>query len=129
MRRSAQQFLDLANGYANLAPLMMHSEEAIRSMMMLTFIASSVIRRIQILLKGTLVPFRTAMLALRNQKCRIYGDTVLIDEPKKKAAIAYEKCNIESPSRLTVAKHDHRFRTCGSKNDREFRLRFNHMFP
>ena len=64
MRRSAQQFFDLANGYANLAPLMVHSEEAIRSMMMLTFIASLLIRRIQILLKGTSVPFRTAMLAL-----------------------------------------------------------------
>lgn len=129
MRQSAEQFFDLANGYANLTPLRVHFEETVRGMMMLTFIASSVIRRVQILLKGTSVPFRTAMLALRNQKCRIYGDIVLVDEPKKKAAIAYEKCSIESPSRLTVAKHDHRFRTCGSKNNREFRLRFNHMFP
>ena len=64
MRRSAQQFLDLANGYANLAPLMMHSEEAIRSMMMLTFIASPLIRWIQILLKGTSALLLTAMLAL-----------------------------------------------------------------
>ena len=42
-----------------------------------------------------------AMLALRNQKCRIYGDTILIDEPKKKAVIAYEQCGIESPTRLS----------------------------
>ena len=44
--------------------LMMHSEEAIRSMMMLTFIASPLIRWIQILLKGTSALLLTAMLAL-----------------------------------------------------------------
>lgn len=75
----------------------------------------SVARVREVRLKGTSVPFRTAMLALRNQKCRIYGDTVLVDEPKKKAVIAYEKCSIESPLRLTVARNDHRSRTRGSK--------------
>lgn len=99
-RQSAEQYFDLANGYANLTPLRVHSEEAVRGMMMLTFIASSLIRRVQIRLKGTDVPFRTAMLSLRNQKCRVYEDVVFVDEPKKKAAVAYERCGIESPSKL-----------------------------
>lgn len=97
-----EQFFDLENGYVNLTPLRAHCEEIVRGMVMLTFMASSLIRRVQILLKGTSVPFRTAMLALRNQKCRIYGDTILIDEPKKKAVIAYEQCGIESPTRLSI---------------------------
>lgn len=105
-RQTAEQFFDLANGYANLTPLRAHCEETARGMVMLTFMASSLIRRIQILLKGTSVPFRTAMLALRNQKCRIYGDTVLVDEPKKKAAIAYKQCGIESPAQLTITESD-----------------------
>lgn len=47
-----------------------------------------------------------AMLALRNQKCKIYGDTILIDEPKKKAVITYEQCGIESPTRLSITGPD-----------------------
>lgn len=99
-RQSAEQYFDLANGYANLTPLRVHREETVRDMMMLTFIASSLIRRVQLRLKGTDVPFRKAMLSLRNQKCRIFGDTILIDEPKKKAVIAYKRCGIESPKKL-----------------------------
>ena len=99
-RQSAEQYFDLANGYANLTQLRVHTEEAVRGMMMLTFIAASLIRRVQIRLKGTDVPFKTAMLALRNQKCRIYDDDVFIDEPKKKAAVAYDRCGIEPPTRL-----------------------------
>ena len=100
--QTADQFFDLANGYENLTPLRAHCEETARGMVMLTFMASSLIRRVQILLKGTSVPFQTAMLALRNQKCRIYGDTIMIDEPKKKAVIAYEQCGIESLTRLSI---------------------------
>ena len=109
-RQSAEQYFDLANGYANLTPLRVHSEEAVRGMMMLTFIASSLIRRVQIRLKGTDVPFRTAMLALRNQKCRVYDDAVFVDEPKKKAAVAYERCGIESPSKLKPTSSDRSIR-------------------
>lgn len=105
-RQSAEQYFDIANGYANLTPLRVHSKEAVRGMMMLTFIASSLIRRMQIRLKGTSVPFRAAMLALRNQKCRVYDDIILIDEPKKKAAVAYEACGIESPTRISIERSD-----------------------
>ena len=105
-RAPPEQFFDLENGYVNLTPLRAHCEEIVRGMVMLTFMASSLIRRVQILLKGTSVPFRTAILALRNQKCRIYGDTILIDEPKKKAVIAYEQCSIESPTRLSITGPD-----------------------
>ena len=109
-RQSAEQYFDLANGYANLTPLRVHSEETVRGMMMLTFIASSLIRRVQIRLKGTDVPFRTAMLALRNQKCRVYDDVIFIDEPKKKAAVAYERCLVESPHRLKPTSSETRSR-------------------
>lgn len=105
-RETAEQYFDLANQYASLTPLRVHREETIRGMMMLTFIASSLVRRIQLMLEGTGVAFKTAMLALRSQKCRIYMEAVVVDEPKKKASVAYRSCKVESPDLLPYGGQD-----------------------
>lgn len=99
-RQCSEQFFDLMNGYANLTPLRAHEEETVRGMVMITFISSALIRTAQIRLKGTGVTFKTAMLSLRNQKSRIYDGTIYIDEPMRKANVAYRSFNIESPSKL-----------------------------
>ncbi len=99
-RECAEQVFDLANGYANLTPLRVHAEDTIRGMMLLTFITTALVRMMQIRLEGTGVPIKTALLALRNQKCRIYDADVIVEEPMSKANIAYEACGVSSPVRL-----------------------------
>ena len=83
-----------------LSRLRVYLEEAARGMMVRTFIASSLIRHMQIRLKGMSVPFRMAMLSLRNQKCRVYDDVIIVDEPNKKVPTVYRSCGIHCPIRL-----------------------------
>lgn len=104
-RQSAEQFFDLANGYASLTPLRVHSEETIRGMMMLTFMSASMVRYIQRKLTGTAVPVKTAFLSLRNQKCRIYDDCIVVEESMKKANDAYKACGIEPPKEIELPMH------------------------
>lgn len=101
-RQAAEQFFDLANGYANLTPLRVHNEETVRGMVLLTFMSSALIRMVQLRLKGTDVTFKAGMLALRNQKCRVYEGEIFIDEPKKKALRVYEACGVKSPGHTTI---------------------------
>lgn len=101
-RQTAEQFFDLANGYANLTPLRAHNEETVRGMVLLTFMSSALIRTIQIRLKGTDVTFKAGMLALRNQKCRVYEEEIFIDEPKRKALQVYQACGVKVPGHTTI---------------------------
>lgn len=104
-RQSAEQFFDLANGYASLTPLRVHSEETIRGMIMLTFMSASMVRYIQRKLTGTAVPVKAAFLSLRNQKCRIYDDCIVVEESMKKANDAYKACGIEPPKEVELPMH------------------------
>ncbi len=103
-RQSSEQFFDLMNNYANLTPVRAHSEETVRGTVMITFVSSALIRIAQIRLNGTGVTFKTAILSLRNQKSRIYKDTTYIDEPPKKATVAYKALSIKPPVRLPSPK-------------------------
>ena len=90
LRQTAEQYFDLVNGYASLSPIRSHDTVKMNGAFMLSFIASAVLRKMQIMLEGTGIPVRNALLALRNQKCLVYDGYVLIDEVCGKPSRVYE---------------------------------------
>ncbi len=98
LRQAAEQYFDLVNGYASLSPIRSHDAVKMNGAFMLSFIASAVLRRMQILLEGTGIPVRNALLALRNQKCLVYEGHIHIDEVCGKPAKAYKALGMEQES-------------------------------
>ena len=95
LRQSAEQYFDLINGYASLSPIAVHDNVKMNGAIMLSFIASAVLREMQLTLKDTGIPVRNALLAMRNQKCLVYDEYILIDEVCGKSSTVYDAFGIE----------------------------------
>jgi transposase len=103
-RQQIEQVFDIGKNYADMLPLRVHTEETFRGHLLITFIATVIIKKIQDALKGTPINPQSLFLNLRNQKCKVYQDKVITQEPFKKANDCYKlfgvKCPISVPNKL-----------------------------
>ena len=97
-RQQIEQIFDLGKNYAGLLPLRVHTEETFRGHLLVTFIATVVLKKIQDALKSTAITPMSLFLNLRNQKCKVYEDKVITQEPFKKANDCYKLFKIKCPT-------------------------------
>jgi hypothetical protein len=96
-RQQIEQVFDVGKNYADMLPLRVHTEHTFRGHLLLTFIATVVIKQIQdILLKSTITPV-SLFLELRNQKCKVFSDRIITCEAFKKANDCYTLFNVKCP--------------------------------
>jgi hypothetical protein len=100
-RQQIEQIFDLGKNYADMLPLRIRSEETFRGHLLLTFIATVVLKKIQDAVKNTSITPMSLFLNLRNQKCKVYQDKVITQEAFKKANDCYKlfgmKCPVSIP--------------------------------
>lgn len=96
-RDQIEKVFCIGKGEANLLPVRTHTEETFRGHLLLTFMATVVIKLMKDTLKACDMTFETAMMEMRNQKCLVYEDVVITREPQAMMNKIYKTCNIKCP--------------------------------
>lgn len=101
-RQAAEQIFDFAKNYTKLLPLRVSTEETFRGHLLLSFAASCTVKMIQLRLKEANLFFGSRLACLRNQKCTIYPNRIITDEPQKEANDSYKALGITCPEAIPV---------------------------
>jgi hypothetical protein len=96
-RQQIEQVFDVGKNYADMLPIRVHSEETFRGHLLLTFIATIIIKRIQDALSATPITPVSLFQELRNQKCKVFNDRVIAMEAFKKANDCYKQFSLKCP--------------------------------
>ena len=100
-RQRIEQVFDVGKNYASLLPVRVHSEEALRGHLLLTFCATALLCRLQSRMPAKAAPMPQALAAARNQKCKVYESKVITCEPTSAANELYKAigaaCPVEIP--------------------------------
>ena len=97
-RQTVEQIFDIGKNNVDLIPLRVHSIEAFRGHLLMSFVASYVYilvnRHFTKSDKCAIGVFRT----MRNQKCKVYEETIIPQEPTKAMNEIYETLRIKAQS-------------------------------
>ena len=102
MRQAAEQIFDIAKNYTKLLPLRVRTAATFQGHLLLSFIASCAVKMIQIRLKEANLFFGSRLACLRNQKCTIYTNRIVTDEPQKEANDTYKTLGIICPAEIPM---------------------------
>ena len=101
-RQAAEQIFDFAKNYTKLLPLRTSTNDTFNGHLLLSYIATCVVKMIQLRLKEANLFFGSRLACLRNQKCTIYENRVVTDEPQKEANDTYKAFGMECPDAIPV---------------------------
>lgn len=106
-RQQIEQVFDLGKNNANLLPLRVQNEDTFRGHLMLTFLATVILQKLQrdILTKRKKkdkINPEGAFIALRNQKCKVYDNEIVPQEAVKAINDVYKLFKIKCP--YTISK-------------------------
>lgn len=101
-RQQVEQVFDIGKNNADLLPLRIQNEDTFRGHLMLTFMATAILQRLQqeILAKrkkNDKTNPEGAFMKLRNQKCKVYSKNVIPQEPIKEINAVYKLLKIDCP--------------------------------
>ena len=102
-RQRIEQVFDVGKNYASLLPVRVHSEEALRGHLLLTFCATALLCRLQSRMPAKASPMPQALAAARNQKCKVYDDRVITCEPTAAANELYRAVGAACPVEIPLA--------------------------
>ena len=101
-RQQIEQVFDIGKNYADLLPLRVQNEDTLRGHLMLTFMATAILQRLQQDIikkrkkKHKMNPEGVFMM-LRNQKCKVYAKNIIPQEPVKEINDVYDLLKIDCP--------------------------------
>jgi hypothetical protein len=101
MRQQIEQLFDIGKNYADMLPLRVQNEDTFRGHLLMTFIASAVVKKLQDNLKDTAYNPISMFMNLRNQKCKIYDNCIIVQEAFKKANDVYKHFKISCPIEIS----------------------------
>jgi hypothetical protein len=104
-RQQIEQVFDIGKGSADLLPLRIQNENTFRGHLMLTFMATAILQRLQRDIitrrkKGDKTNPEGAFMYLRNQKCKVYRNNVIPQEAVKKVNEVYKLLGITCPTKI-----------------------------
>ncbi|MDR0685252.1 MAG: transposase, partial [Spirochaetaceae bacterium] len=107
-RQQIEQVFDIGKNNADILPLRARNEQTFRGHLMLTFMAAVVLQRLQRDIiqkrkKGDKTNPEGSLMKLRNQKCKVYSDNVIPQEPVKEVNAIYKLLDIDCPT--TIPRH------------------------
>ena len=114
-RQQIEQVFDLGQNNADLLPLRIHNEDTFRGHVMLTFLATALLQKLQRDIiakrkKKDKVNPEGAFMALKNQKCKVYMDEIVPQEAVKNINDIYKLFQIKCPTTIP---------NCSKNNSRE----------
>ena len=82
-RQDAEQILDFAKNYTRLLPLRVRNEDTLSGHVLMSFVATIIVKMIQLRLKTQDMYLGSRLVTLRNLKCTIYSNRIVTDHPQK----------------------------------------------
>jgi transposase len=108
-RQQIEQVFDIGKNHAEMTPLRVQNEDTFRGHLLMTFIATVAIRKIQDRLRDTPYNITSLFNNMGNQKCKVYDHLVITQEAFKKANDCYKlfgvKCPVEIPRQADVGRN------------------------
>lgn len=101
-RQAAEQIFDFAKNYTKLLPLRTSTDETFAGHLLLSYAATCVVKMIQLRLKEANLFFGSRLACLRNQKCTIYDNRIVTDEPQREANDTYKAFGMKCPDSIAV---------------------------
>jgi transposase len=121
-----EQVFDDAKTYAGLSSLRVHSEETIRAVLLISFLAIIINNKINLLLQDTNLNIHNAIANMHNLFIKIYDDGIFLEELTKNQKIICSSLNSESPYLVehgTLLKKESLVDNLRRKNSRRGRLK------
>ncbi len=101
VRQTAEKLFGFSKDDLNLLPLRIHTEEALRGLLFLQFVTLTAFVHIKNKL-GKEHNVEEILLKLRNLKCKVYDDEIIVCEPNKQQKEILNKLNILMPKKLGI---------------------------
>ena len=101
VRQTAEKLFGFSKDDLNLLPLRIHSEEALRGFLFMQFVTLIAFVHIKNKL-GKEHNVEEILLKLRNLKCKVYDDEIIICEPNKQQKEILQKLDILMPKKLGI---------------------------
>ena len=101
-RQQIEQVFDVCKNNTKMLPIRTQTEETFRGHLVLAFIASVIVKMLQEKVKDTSFNPESMLLALRNQKCKVFDDRVITCEFVRKANQIAKQFNIKPPVEIPL---------------------------
>lgn len=99
-RQGAEQVFDFAKNYTKLLPLRIHSENTFRGHVLLSYIATCVVKMIHMKMGKEGYVLGSSLAVLRNLKCTAYTSRLITDVPTKAINDIYSLFGIKCPEAI-----------------------------
>ena len=103
-RQDIEQVFDLEKNYGSLLPLCIQTEETFRGHLLMTFLATVVMRQIQQMGKKINLDLEEIFERLINQKCKAFPDVVIPQEATKKQKEVYSAFRLRVPQTIVPSR-------------------------
>jgi hypothetical protein len=100
-RDRVEKIFELCKKDCKILPINVETEASFRGHLLLTFMATSILKMLSDKLEGTSLTTESAFMNLHEQHAIIYDDVIVTTEPTKKMNEAYRALRIECPETLT----------------------------
>jgi transposase len=100
-RQIAERMFGIAKEDLNILPLRTHSEPNFKGFMMLVFISLIIVCAVKKRL-GNKIPIEMAVSTLRNLKCKVFNNSIIVNEVTKKQRLIFEDANVIVPKTCGV---------------------------
>lgn len=107
-RQQVEQVFDITKNYADLLPIRVQSEQAFAGHLLICFMATAIMQRLQQDLikrrskKAKALNAESIMIYLRNQKCKVYKDYAIPQEPRKEVNAIYDIFKVQVPYKIPL---------------------------
>jgi hypothetical protein len=102
-RQTVEQVFDVSKNNTHILPLRTHNEETFRGHIMLTFMAIILHLKLNQCFKGHKVfTAQNALIEMRNLKCKVYDDCILVKEITKDMREVCKMVGIKVPEKISL---------------------------
>lgn len=101
VRQDVEQVFDISKNYASLLPLNVEKEETFRGHLLLTFIATIILQKLQNNIKKSQFSLDRILMSMRTQKAKIFENVVIPAEPTKEHNAIYKLLNVKPAKEYT----------------------------
>lgn len=111
-RQQVEQVFDISKNYADLLPIRVQSEQAFAGHLLICFMATAIMQKLQQELlkhrskKAKSLNAESILDYLRNQKCKVYKDYAIPQEPRKEVNAIYDIFKIQAPYKIPLTTVD-----------------------
>lgn len=107
-RQQVEQVFDISKNYADLLPIRVQSEQTFAGHLLICFMATAIMQKLQQELlkrrskKANLLNAESIFDYLRNQKCKVYKDYAIPQEPRKEVNAIYDIFKVQVPYKIPL---------------------------